>query len=374
MSIFTVISAFGIIQSFLWGIALCTGKGSTKKPNRVLGALVVLIGFSITPLLFFDIKAPPVIAFLFKVAPDVRFLFGPFLYFYARALMTSHFHFHWKDLMHIIPYYAAGVSSGYLRFRAYEIWLVLDVFLTFACYAHVIFYSLPVILSVRKHVASLKESFSSLKSKTLIWLLSLAVFFMAIFGLLAIFEAMFLAGSRGYIIGIRYEIAAILVTLFAFSIGFLGMHQPDVFFGITEGQRTKYSGSTLTSSECSALYVKLSLIMETKKPFLDSELTVEKLSALSGIPDYHLSRVINEKSGMIFYDFINSFRIKEVQKLMSDPANNRYTILGLALDAGFNSKSAFYASFKKIMNVTPLEYRKYPERKPLMNHMIPKNP
>lgn len=363
MSIFTIVTAIGIIQSLFLGIVLLTGRRNNPKANMILGLLLCLIASSITPILFFHIEAPPVLDFLFKVVPDVRFLFGPLLLFYAHAMIRRDFRFRLKHMLHFLPYYLAGVASGYVRFQSYEIWVVLNVFLVFICHAHVILYSVVTIVSLRRHVASIKKSFSSMKNRSLSWLLYLAVFFMIIFAIMSVLQGFHVAGSPVPLIVIRHELTALLVTLFSFSLGFLGLRQPDIFSGTIMDDATKYGGSSLTQSECEQFYKRLKHFMDVKRPFLDSELTIDKLAEYSGIPAYHLSRVINEKSDMIFYDFINSYRVEEVKRLINDPANNRYTILGLALDAGFNSKSAFYAAFKKFMRMTPVEYKKMIERK-----------
>ncbi|MCX2745886.1 helix-turn-helix domain-containing protein [Mangrovivirga sp. M17] len=102
---------------------------------------------------------------------------------------------------------------------------------------------------------------------------------------------------------------------------------------------------------------KLEKIMVEKKPFLDPNLTLDSLSDLLGVHSKKLSMILNQKMGTSFYDFINKARVEEVKIKIADPENDHLTILGIALDSGFNSKSSFNAIFKKYTGMTPRQYK-----------------
>jgi len=70
----------------------------------------------------------------------------------------------------------------------------------------------------------------------------------------------------------------------------------------------------------------------------------------------HLSQVINENLDKNFFDFVNGYRVEMVKQKMKDPSNKNYTLLSLAYDCGFNSKSSFNAIFKKYTGSTPSQY------------------
>ena len=98
--------------------------------------------------------------------------------------------------------------------------------------------------------------------------------------------------------------------------------------------------------------------METQKPYLDGNLTILDLAAATGIPRHHITQVLNERHKRNFFTFINEYRIKEVIEKFGDPKFNNYTILAIAMDAGFNSKTTFNSFFKTQTGQTPSEYRK----------------
>ncbi len=91
--------------------------------------------------------------------------------------------------------------------------------------------------------------------------------------------------------------------------------------------------------------------------YLDSDLKLSSLSSKCGIPSYQISRSINFVLNKNFNEFINDFRIIEAKKKLTSEEFENVTILAIALESGFNSKSSFNAQFKKRENTTPNEYR-----------------
>jgi AraC-like DNA-binding protein len=120
----------------------------------------------------------------------------------------------------------------------------------------------------------------------------------------------------------------------------------------------KYEKSPLTLQNKNEILFKLENLMTQEKLFLNSSLNLgEVAQKLSVVPRY-LSQVINEIKGQNFYDFVNSYRIEEAKKILSDPAHNSEKILSVLYECGFNSKSVFNTVFKKNTGVTPSEFRR----------------
>ncbi len=102
--------------------------------------------------------------------------------------------------------------------------------------------------------------------------------------------------------------------------------------------------------------------MKVNRFYLDAELSLNSLARELGMPIHDLSRIINTGLRKNFNDFVNEFRIKEVTRKMKDPANNRITLLGIAYDCGFNSKTTFNRAFKEITGKNPAEYKEQPKK------------
>lgn len=81
--------------------------------------------------------------------------------------------------------------------------------------------------------------------------------------------------------------------------------------------------------------------MQEERPYLDPQLTLPKLAENLNIPANYVSQIINDTFGHNFFDYINSYRVDEVKSKMTDPKFKNYSLLGVAYDSGFNSKSAF---------------------------------
>ncbi len=97
--------------------------------------------------------------------------------------------------------------------------------------------------------------------------------------------------------------------------------------------------------------------MEACLFYRDAELTLTSLAEALGIHPHELSRIVNEAFGKNFNDFINEYRIREVTRKMRDSAYDRLTLLGIALDSGFNSKTTFNRTFRQMTGKSPMEYK-----------------
>jgi AraC-like DNA-binding protein len=104
-------------------------------------------------------------------------------------------------------------------------------------------------------------------------------------------------------------------------------------------------------------------LMEREKPFTKNDLTLQELAEPLDLSPHNLSEVINTQLGKNFYDFVNSYRVAEVQRRLADPASDNLTLLAIGIEAGFNSKSSFNAVFKKHTAMTPSEYREQARKK-----------
>jgi AraC-like DNA-binding protein len=103
---------------------------------------------------------------------------------------------------------------------------------------------------------------------------------------------------------------------------------------------------------------KLKVLMSERKLFRNADLKLSMLAGEVGLPPHQLSRLINEKFGKSFFDYINEHRVEEFLKIMNEATDNSYTLFGMALDAGFNSKSSFNTAFKKFTGKTPSQFKR----------------
>ncbi|WP_455672177.1 helix-turn-helix domain-containing protein [Phocaeicola sp.] len=118
----------------------------------------------------------------------------------------------------------------------------------------------------------------------------------------------------------------------------------------------KYAGSSLTDEKSLELFRALERIMREEKVYKDNTITKDKVAELLGTNRTYLSRIINEQSKLSFTHYINSFRIEEAIRLLSDPENDT-PLKAISADLGFNSISTFYNLFQSAVGMTPSQYR-----------------
>ena len=167
-----------------------------------------------------------------------------------------------------------------------------------------------------------------------------------------------------------FALVAICLSLMLVSVAFYGFKQtaifsnidvknvPDLVTEISEFEKTSYSKSGLTSIKMGYIANQLLKHMENEKPFLNEDLNLSVLSKETNIPPPHISQVINMHFRMNFYDFVNQYRVLEAQKMLKSSKFNQLSILGIAFDCGFKSKSSFNRYFKKYTGISPSEFQK----------------
>ena len=121
--------------------------------------------------------------------------------------------------------------------------------------------------------------------------------------------------------------------------------------------RKKYERSGLTREEADRDAQRLDTYMLDEKPYLDPDLRIEDVAKALNIKRHYLTQIISEKYNKNFFGYVNEFRISDAQRMMSDKENDGMTILRIAYDTGFNSKSSFNRIFKNVTGLSPSEYK-----------------
>ncbi|MEZ4857244.1 MAG: AraC family transcriptional regulator [Flavobacteriaceae bacterium] len=105
-------------------------------------------------------------------------------------------------------------------------------------------------------------------------------------------------------------------------------------------------------------YEDIDRTIRKDKLYIDPSISLSSVAECFELSEGYLSRLINKNTGLNFPNYINNLRVNEAQRLLKDPSYQNYTIVAIGLESGFNSRSAFYSSFKNHTGVIPSEYRK----------------
>lgn len=163
----------------------------------------------------------------------------------------------------------------------------------------------------------------------------------------------------------------VTLVIFVFFLGYWGYQQGRVFSfsnkaseyaneDIDSKEKTlPAEGNSLIQKQYRKEALRLKEIMKLKSPYLEPTLTIYDLAKMAEMPPHQMSKVINKEFHCNFFEFINKYRIEEFKRKVFMPEYKNVTILGIALDCGFNSKSAFNRIFKDITGLTPGDFIKH---------------
>lgn len=356
----------GISQSFFALILVLTKKPYTTA-NRLMAAWLSLICLELVIALL-NSRVIEMYSF-----PFVSFTYGPLLYLYVRFMTKPERKFNWVALLHFIPFVTFLVVSVLFRdiplmkdlrsFFAPDRFISLRLAYSTMMFLSVTVYSTLTFIEIGRHQAYLKTILSYTTGMiTLNWLKVFSISFYVAFLILFILGGLNMIGD--FIPFDPYFVVFTFITVFTIVFSFYIINQPQIFGqqvrilnGEDKKDGEKYSRSGLREKQAQAYLQKLIRIMEEEKPYLNRDLSIQDLSDSTGIPRHHITQVLNETHGKNFFTFINEYRVKEVIERFRDPKNNNFTILAIAFDSGFNSKTTFNAIFKSQTGMTPSEFR-----------------
>lgn len=363
----------GVIITFFLVLLLLVKQNKTIA-DIILFFWLLVIGIHLSMFYMFLSNTYYKYPFLLGLNIPFPLFHGPLLYLYTAALTNQLKE--WKlNLLHFLPIIAfyillfdffnltekEKISIFINNGKDYE--TLLNIILISVYCSGIIYVGLSLLL-LEKHKKNILNQFSYIGKINMSWLRYL------IYGLAFTWFFVFL-GNDELIFGV--------VVLFVVFIGYFGINQAGLFtkydlikldiktevnhdlgkIRLNEDKKQimiKYEKSGLNEQTANEIHKLLKLKMGEEELFTDSELTLVELSQRLNVHPNNLSQVINTFEEKNFYDYINILRIEKFKTLIRDTENKKFTILSLAYDCGFNSKTSFNRYFKKVTKLTPSEY------------------
>lgn len=371
----------GIVIDFFL-VVLLLSKNNKSKADKILVLWLALTGIQMTLFYLYYTGAFFTFPFFLGLELPLPLVHGPLLYLYTCALTDQpvkgkHSGFH---LIPVLIFYVLMIPFV-LHTSEYKIAVyqhkgqgyegLIKAMNIVAVLSGITYVSLSL-YSLHRHQRNLYNQFSYTERINLAWLRYL------IFGIATIWIAV-IWGRDQYIYG--------LGTFFVFFIGYFGIKQVGIFtsnhavkpdqilipaaiLNLPEQkendpeeviidqpvEKSKYQKSGLQDEDAVIIHQKVIGYMQKDKLYLDPELTLVDLAQKLKIHPNTLSQVINSKEKKNFYDFVNAHRIEEFKRVISQPESQQYSLLGLALQCGFNSKTSFNRNFKKTTGLTPTDF------------------
>lgn len=372
-SVFSIITLLGSLQGFLLCILFVSSKRFYRKSNRYLVLLIFAISMTSLFNAFQEIQ-------LSKVYPAVEFCIGswslliPFaLYYFIQYLINPEYRFqridYWItflsglqlfDQIGAFIWYLIAPESVYFYWKSQ---LVIDRITEII---GATFCLVVIIVSVKKlnqYEAKLSNQYAHLNPKGLNWLKN-SFIYTGILWLLWVIPLSYytIIGSINPWFFYPLELGlAFIIYWLGYSVYFqknifesidLSFQSENIILKTSEKKPVELSDKTEEH------YQKLLKLMEEDKIYQNEDLNMSLLAEKMSLSNGYLSQIINQKEGKSFFDFVNHYRIEEVKNLFQNPDYNHFSILGIASEAGFKSKSTFNAVFKKTIGQTPSAFRK----------------
>lgn len=228
---------------------------------------------------------------------------------------------------------------------------------------HTLFYTIKSYLKIKQHQQKIKQFSSSILEIDLKWLEYIIFIILIIAFVVSIFNIVY------YKLPLNIYVNFIMLGAILF-VAYNTLKQKEIFpknkkhraavIAIDETQNEQTSTKRKIISDEDLLNYKSTLhsLMKEQQLFLNSDINVAVLSEHMQISTHQLSYIINNGFNQNFFQFINSYRIEKAKELLLDISSDKLSILGIAFESGFSSKTAFNTTFKKFTNQTPSEFKK----------------
>jgi AraC-like DNA-binding protein len=391
LSFWNLISLAAVVPGLLLAFFLWGNRKGRRAANRFLAALVFVYALDIGLETLYAL--PQIVAYTWLIGVNdlLFFLYGPLLYLYAVALTAPHHRWVKWCWLHFLPCLLLAVfytfalfgksaavklqSEGIESFQPVSAsgFAVTEAWrsaIEFASGIHELIYIGLTLWLLRAHTRRIKDTFSRIDEINLNWLRWLT----ALTGFIVAVDLALFFFIQTNVVAFDKAVSVMLLLCAAviYAIGYMGLRQPEIFSppvaeyinvpepipAEPESSREKYYKSSLTAEQAAAGIAQLQEVMKSQKLYLQGNLKLAEVAEALNLSTNNLSQIINEQLGQNFYDFVNGYRVEAAQALLLDPAKDNLTLLAIAFEAGFNSKSTFNSVFKKHCQVTPSEYKK----------------
>ncbi|QDK79660.1 helix-turn-helix transcriptional regulator [Spirosoma sp. KCTC 42546] len=382
LDLFALIIFLGVAQGLFLGIFFLTGGRGKNISNRCHGLFMLVLSAISGEIVLNYTNYTFRLLWLGDFSEPFNFLLGPLFYFFVFSRLWQRLPHRWA--WHLVPFGVWLINSvtwmyqpiefkynSYINSQHPELpfirqhiqWeddftglrdLISEMTLV-SCFI----YAVLALLVIRKASRQGSALRSTAKLKSLLlpsWLFALVPF------LIALVKPQFVNDVGDYLLA-----TYIAITIYTNS--FLVMSRSDFFRDeppvepkaiepdLPAEPKKKYEKSALSEEVEDAVLTKLARLLDTEKPYLDSDLSLPKLAARLNTSPHHLSQLLNDRLGQNFFDWLATYRIAEAQRLLTDSSTAHLKIDEIAERVGYNSPSAFHTAFKRLTSQTPAQYR-----------------
>lgn len=334
-NLLTILDVLSITTAFMLGLLFITSKSDNKKANIFLGLFLWSLSVEV-----FESFIQSVEGGIFSVFQSSLFTI-PFLVLYINKTLNRKFSWFYYLLFLPGTFLNLGVSETvYLEYIEYVFNISLLIF---------------ILKMVKRHQEKIGDFYSDIENKTLSWI-KMIVYIFLFFHTLWILED--IVGVQNEELSQFFAMASNILTFFMiYWIGYNGFSQSEMFKLSLFLDEERIVETVEDVSETEGEFNKIMLKIQQEKLFSITGVNLKFLASQLELKEKELSRLINKHTNNNFYHFINQFRVDEFKNLLLSPKAKQLSLLGLAEEAGFSSKSTFYTAFKNVEGITPKQYQ-----------------
>ncbi len=362
----------GLIQNFIIAGILFFRQRDRKLASRFLSLTICIVNVHLTYLMVLDTNLDNLFPFLLWIPYSFLTAIGPLILFYTKALTDVDFGILKIDGKHLIPVVVeVGLQVIMIvqSIRSRELFYNTPLYfyvtpLIYLWVAGSIFYYLRLSLGIiSNHEVWVLRNFSNLKEVTLIWLRKLIIYYRLLWIVWVPFVIAFLLFFRFQllylvVVLILYFLMLILIYL-TLWIGIEGLGRGNLILIREHEEKPENKNfSRLTQPEIQDYIERINKLMALEKIYLNENLSLKEFALHLKADPNLMSFILNNHMGINFYDFVNRHRIEEVKNKLNNPQYKHLTLLGIALESGFNSKTTFNRVFKQATGITPTEFQR----------------
>lgn len=375
-----VLILIGSFQAIFFAVLVLSKKGKSIS-DKILAFWLLLFALHLA-FVYYSFRSGEVFYVEYGYFPSgVLVLYYSLMYVYTESLITQENVFKPKWLLHLLPsiiFYCSIIPFAQLTFQEKAhlmTHLTAYPYLNFVFTLMILFVSIYLLATLRllkKHQVSLRFIFSYEENINLRWLkilaILLALLWIIVSGLIAYIYSLDAIHAT---IPLREQMmldmqGQIAFVVFVCLLGYFGIKQQVIYSVPLQKNEAPTNKESLNRYEKSGLTKENSLIhlkellfyMEHEKPYLNGKLSLKEVAEKVNVSTNHLSQIINENLDKNFFDFVNGYRVELVKQKMKEVSNHNYTLLAIAFECGFNSKSSFNLIFKKHTGLTPSQFLK----------------
>lgn len=365
-NITSLIDILGLVQGVFLGLLLVI-DGRHQRPKLFLGLFLIVFSAELLNSILEDLSILEQKPSLLFIPFNFYYLTVPLFYLYVRRISNSMLSKK-KVFLILLPGIVEFIFYTILFLQTSEQKLNLNISDSFAMWSglftllsvpYSLYYGILTIKHINKHKENVENYYSNTQGKLLLWAKGVIVFILVF--TFFMFSSLFL--DEEYFSEYAYPTLSAINVLFIFWIGISGIRQSRLFESRNLSSNEKSIENritTLTNIKTvpeNQHYLRLTESMVEEKIFLEPNISLAELSKKLGISQRNLSELIRENSNWNFNQFINYYRVEEAKKLLKDSSNDNLNMLGIAYDAGFNSKASFYSVFKNFTSLTPAAFK-----------------